>query len=373
MPSSTQEQTEDLATRVRIAAGDMVTEYAANLKLARHLLATAGIDVIGLSDAGLSEVLATAVVPPESADELERKQAEFDPVDLLVPEWNHLQKDPLGPGHDEPSGLTVSRRERGPDLPSPISRVLAVESLRKVNALFGFTRIDAPDRVGELSTRLVPLTLQQRPAWTVATEDFGEGIFLQLDEAAVARWENRVLTTDLWAAHRDAHRLNFRNRNSETAEQVDPDSRLRPPRYWLVHTLAHVLIRAMSMSCGYSAASLSERLYAGPRPRARPRRLGCWSVPRRPTATARSAASCSRANRTNWNGPSSPHCAAPIAARPTRSAPPGYHRILRTSSTAPRATAASWRRRPRASGPTGSSTAGSSSTCPGSDVGFFTL
>jgi hypothetical protein len=29
-----------------------------------------------------------------------------------------------------------------------------------------------------------------------------------------------------------------------------------------VHTLAHILIREMAMSCGYGAASLSERLYA---------------------------------------------------------------------------------------------------------------
>ena len=50
------------------------------------------------------------------------------------------------------------------------------------------------------------------------------------------------------AAHRAAHRRNFHRRFSETAEEVDPDSRLKPPRYWLVHTLAHVLIREMAMT-----------------------------------------------------------------------------------------------------------------------------
>jgi hypothetical protein len=73
-----------------------------------------------------------------------------------------------------------------------------------------------------------------------------------------------VLSTDLWEAHRAAHARNFRNRFSETAEQIDPDARLKPPRYWLIHTLAHVLIRQLAMTCGYSAASLSERLYAWP-------------------------------------------------------------------------------------------------------------
>ena len=156
--------------------------------------------------------------------------------------------------------------------------MLAVERLRKVNALVGFTRIDALDRVGDVPRRLAPLTRSPGPAWTVATEDRGEGIFLQLDEERVAAWEERVLSSELWQAHRDAHRRNFRRRFSETAEQVDPDSRLKPPRYWLIHTLAHVLIRQLAMTCGYSAASLSERLYAWPEADGRPPAAGLLIV-----------------------------------------------------------------------------------------------
>ena len=40
------------------------------------------------------------------------------------------------------------------------------------------------------------------------------------------------------------------------------ETRFPPPRYWLVHTLAHVLLREMAMSSGYGAASISERIYA---------------------------------------------------------------------------------------------------------------
>ena len=111
--------------------------------------------------------------------------------------------------------------------------MLAVERLRKVNALVGFTRIDDMDRVGDLPRRLAPLTRSPRPAWTVATEDRGEGIFLQLDAAAVAAWEGRVLTTDLWRAHRDAHRRNFVRRFSEQppTSTPTPDSS-RPATGW---------------------------------------------------------------------------------------------------------------------------------------------
>ena len=264
MPESSQEETGDLAARIRVALGEKLAKYADDLDTLRDVL-DGKVDVSELSDDKLAQAVATALLPPESAQELDAWAKQWDPVDLLVPEWQYLLKDPLGLRHeDEVSGLTLSRRDRGPELRPEITRVLAVERLRKVNALVGFTRIDDMDRVGDLPQRLAPLTRTPYPAWTVATEDRGEGIYLQLDEAAVAPWETRIETTDIWSAHRDAHRRNFYRRFSETAQDVDPDTRLRPPRYWLIHTFAHVLIRELAMTCGYSAASLSERLYAWP-------------------------------------------------------------------------------------------------------------
>jgi len=264
MPESQQEQTSDLANQIRVALGDKLAKYRDDLETLRDVL-DAKVDVSEVSDDQLSHAVAVATAPAESADEQDAWLRDWDPVDLLVPEWRYLQKDPLGLRHeDKASGLTLSKRDRDPDLRPEVVRVLAVERLRKVNALVGFTRIDDMDRVGDLPQRLAPLARAPRPAWTVATEDRGEGIFLQLDEQAVAAWEKQIAATGLWNAHREAHRRNFYRRFSETAENVDPNNRLKPPRYWLVHTLAHVLIRELAMTCGYSAASLSERLYAWP-------------------------------------------------------------------------------------------------------------
>ncbi|MEU3862543.1 DUF1998 domain-containing protein [Streptomyces sp. NPDC028722] len=264
MPESSEERKSDLADQIRTALGEKLAKYRDNLSILRDLLDDK-VDITDLSNAELAEAVAAADAPPASEAEQEERIRTWDPVGLLVPEWLYLQKDVLGPGVEDPaSGLTLSKRERDPDLPPQVTRVLAVERLRKVNALIGFTRIDAMDRVGDLPRRLAPLTRTARPTWTVATEDRGEGIFLQLDDQAVAAWEEQVSTTNIWQAHRDAHRRNFYRRFSETADQVDPDTRLKPPRYWLVHTLAHALIRELAMTCGYSAASLSERLYAWP-------------------------------------------------------------------------------------------------------------
>lgn len=262
MPESHAEQANDLADQIRIALGDKLEKYRENLDILRDLLA-GKVDVTGLADPDLQKAVEAALAPPVSPADQDEQIRQWDPVDLLVPEWHYLQKDPLGARHeDKKSGLALSKRQLHPELRPEVRRVLAVERLRKVNALLGFTRIDDMDRVGDLPRRLAPLTRTPKPQWTVATEDRGEGIFLQLDQDAVAQWEERVYDSDAWTAHRKAHRRNFSRRFSDTAADVDPDTRLNPPRYWLVHTFAHTLIREMAMTCGYSAASLSERIYA---------------------------------------------------------------------------------------------------------------
>lgn len=174
----------------------------------------------------------------------------------------------------------------------------------------------------------------------MATEDRGEGIFIQLDETAVATWEKRVLDTDLWTSHRDAHRRNFERRFSDTAGQVDPDTRLKPPRYWLVHTFAHILIRELALTCGYSAASLSERLYAWPAAEGRDPQPAFSSAPPPPTATAPSAASYSSASPRASSESSTARCAKPHAAPRIPSAPSALHRTPRISYTVPPAIAA---------------------------------
>jgi hypothetical protein len=283
MPESSDEREAELVDQIRLALGDKLAKYHAQLDMLRDLLDATKVDVTGLTDTELSDIVANALAPPPSAEEMAKRMQAWDPVDLLVPEWNYLQKDPIKDRHeDEASGLTLTKKQRDPDLAPQIARVLAVERLRKVNALVGFTRIDAMDRVGDLLRRLAPLTRTPRPKWTVATEDRGEGIFLQLVEDEVAAWEAKILGSETWEAHRKAHRRNFERRFSETAQAIDPDTRLKPPRYWLVHTFAHVLIREMALMCGYSAASLSERLYAWREADGRPAAAGlliCTTAP----------------------------------------------------------------------------------------------
>lgn len=262
MPRTDAEEKEALADQLRVELGvEQVKQFGEQIDVIKALAAAKDIDVDGLTDADIKSAIAEVLAPADSEEERQEKLAEWDPVDLLVPEWRYLQKPSLFPQQQNSSGLMVTEMGRNPDLHAKISRVVAVNQMKKINAVLGFTRLDEMDRVNDLVSRLVKLTRNGKPKWVPATEDRGEGIFLQLDLDAVANWEQAIVTMPLWEAHRAAHRRNFERRFSETAKNVDPDVRLPAPRYWLLHTLSHALIREMAMSSGYGAASLTERIY----------------------------------------------------------------------------------------------------------------
>ncbi|PAU69283.1 hypothetical protein B1400_1024 [Bifidobacterium italicum] len=198
-------------------------------------------------------------------EELRKAKAAWEPVDLLVPEWEYLNHNDFKDGRvsDDQSGLTIRNQQVTRTLRDMgVQRLLAVDRLRKVNALIGFTRVDDFDRANDPGSRFVHLNRESTVNWVPATEDFGEGVFIQFDEGRIAEWQERILGTPLWNAYVKAHRRNFYNRFSETARDVDPDTRLPRPRYWLLHTLSHALIKRMALSSGYGMASLTERLYA---------------------------------------------------------------------------------------------------------------
>jgi hypothetical protein len=262
MPRTEAEEKEALADRLRVELGvEQVKRFGNQIDVIKALAGANKIDLDGVTDSHIAAAVADVLAPADSEEEWQKKRADWDPVDLLVPEWRYLQKPTLFPQQQNSSGLMVTETQRHVDLHPLISRVVAVNQMKKVNAVLGFTRLDEMDRVNDLTSRLVKLTRNGKPTWVPATEDRGEGIFLQLDLDAVASWESSILSTPLWGAHRAAHRRNFERRFSETAKNVDPDVRLPTPRYWLLHTLSHALIREMAMSSGYGAASLTERIY----------------------------------------------------------------------------------------------------------------
>lgn len=262
MPRTEAEEKGALAARLRGELGiEKLHKYAGALDILRDLADARQINVTHLNDAELQTMIDGILTPTSEGQRVERLAA-WDPVELLVPEWEYLQKPSLFPKQQNASGLMVTETDVAPAVATWVRRVVAVDRMKRVNAFIGFTRLDEMERAGDLASRLVKLTRNGRPTWVPATEDRGEGVFIQLDLDRVESWEKAVEASQLWQAHREAHDRNFRRRFSETAKLVDPDSRFPKPRYWLLHTLSHALIREMAMKAGYGAASLNERIYA---------------------------------------------------------------------------------------------------------------
>jgi hypothetical protein len=152
-------------------------------------------------------------------------------------------------------------------VPSPLAGILSdvvqVERLREVRALIGFTRLDAPDPEDPDLVKRVALS-RSEPDWVPASEVRGEGIFLQVPDDLLAEWEGRIEDTAVLQAHREAYAAFRRNRYSgRLAVQFDAMRHWPGVRYLALHTLSHLLIRTIALDCGYSSASLSERIYAG--------------------------------------------------------------------------------------------------------------
>ena len=137
-----------------------------------------------------------------------------------------------------------------------LKQVVQVKRLREVQAMVGFTRIDGPGQGDLQPPDRAPLATG-RVSWVPAVERRGEGIFLELREDAVASWVARVQDHPHITALRGAHRRWLVNRDRPPAPEFPT------ARYLLVHTLSHLLLRQVSLECGYSSASIRERLYVG--------------------------------------------------------------------------------------------------------------
>jgi hypothetical protein len=182
--------------------------------------------------------------------------------DLRTPEWEIFSSAQLPPATDD---FTLRRDPNGvPDeLKGYYADVIQAERLREVRALVGFTRLDAPDPDDPGLVTRAPLS-RTAPTWVPASEVRGEGIFLRLPEELLADWERRVDGSKEMAEHRDAYARFRRNRYSDRIKGPFDPMRLWPgARYIALHTLSHLLIRTIALECGYSSASLSERIYAG--------------------------------------------------------------------------------------------------------------
>lgn len=132
------------------------------------------------------------------------------------------------------------------ELGNLLGHVVLATKLREVRALTGFTRLQP----GGPDVEVVPPALGLRLDWLPAIEVYGEGIFLGFNEAPIVKWETGPEVLERTA------------RTRALWEQSGYEWLPEPtPRFLALHTLAHLLIRELTFECGYSSASLREKVY----------------------------------------------------------------------------------------------------------------
>lgn len=206
--------------------------------------------------AALIDIAATkhGFTPAEVEAALARETADpYTPVDggpenIRPDEWSAL----INPQEDHHHrDRFISRRADRPlqndsGTASPWSRVIRdvvlVDSLREVRVLTHFERYTMQQKVKS--------NLSPDADFLPAIEVFGEGFFLKFAEDALADWERRDDVMDR------CRKLLERHQKKGARWLPEPT-----PRYVLLHTFAHLLLRNTAFEAGYSTSSLRERLY----------------------------------------------------------------------------------------------------------------
>ncbi len=202
--------------------------------------------------AGFRDLFGVGEEQPESVEEGDTELLTGDD------EWRHPEFLRI---RDTPKDDYLTATDPGlhADLRQHLERVRSVDVLRETRALRGFTRVRddlLKLSVGKSLLRRRPLPPDQD--WLPAYVVKGEGVYFELDPDCLAAWEAR--------AEVQARADKITQHYGQVASQRGLQNRTLSPRFVLLHTLGHLLINQLVFACGYSSASLRERLYVSTTP-----------------------------------------------------------------------------------------------------------
>ena len=203
----------------------------------------------------LNESIEIAELKPKIEEELSKKLTtnsnEKSMEDIQREEWTVLQKkgaDGTGLNQDQLKTEHVSLDAFQSDEPlqilsSKFDSLIKVKQLREIRALKGFYRLTMD--------KLVPANINEPDKDMPAVDVHGEGIFFSLDETILKEWEKqpdvKLRSTELEARRKESF-----------FHRIVPKL---TPRFLLIHTLSHLLIRELMYGSGYDGSAIQERIY----------------------------------------------------------------------------------------------------------------
>lgn len=192
----------------------------------------------------------------EAARAREKGKSPQEDVDLKSAEWAVLNTIGSAPNTKD---FRLVRVAAPMGYETLFEETVLLEKVREVRALLGFTRIESTGDFAEATVsaddRRTPIS-RQSPTWLPASEVRGEGILIRFKEEVLQAWENsapvQALKQEFLLAHKAWRTLR---------RQEPPEGGFPPIRYVLLHSVSHALMRQISLECGYTAASVRERIY----------------------------------------------------------------------------------------------------------------
>jgi hypothetical protein len=141
-----------------------------------------------------------------------------------------------------------------------ITSVVAVHRLREVSCLYGFTRFEAAPTSADGDIEDVQLavhgaSISHSADWLPAIEQFGEGIFIHFDHAAIRRWLQELIVESRHQKLLTGYG-HWKTRFSGNAPHYPGTP------YVLLHSISHALMAEIALDCGYPSSALKERVYA---------------------------------------------------------------------------------------------------------------
>jgi hypothetical protein len=203
----------------------------------------------------LSEYNAAEIWQAVQAKKTATPDESDEPSDLKTPEWEvFIDPDSAEKGRDFQLRIAPPPKRYA----KYFEKIVLAERLREVRALVCFTRIESPsdyDNSAAFPANQRAGLSRTQPTWVPTSEIRGEGLFFHFKQDVIQKWVKKHKALD--GVFREAHQ------RWRIARKLNPPHEFYPGiRFVLLHSFAHALIRQLSVECGYTTASLRERIYS---------------------------------------------------------------------------------------------------------------
>ncbi|MDZ5721332.1 DUF1998 domain-containing protein, partial [Bacillus sp. SXabc123] len=140
------------------------------------------------------------------------------------------------------------------DLTKYIKKIIKAQRLKEILVLLGFTRNEVPEPDVKNPSSIAWLG-DTKTNWLPAVEIFGEGIFVEFNRVSLINWaESNKEVFSRSENYKKMYKAYLDEKGWKHQSEKDVI-------FVLMHTLSHLLMKEMSLQCGYSSSALKERIY----------------------------------------------------------------------------------------------------------------